>query len=161
MKAIIEKLSENNLQQYLLTKWSTNETLLQYYRTFFISSQSIIIAVGAILVESVLWFFVPIFLIGLYIIWGIWYPVVKARQKIVDYYKYSFELKRYSLILLCSEKEYVNDESKRNAANKFFSINKKEKNWRKTRRKVDRNLPILFTIIWIILLLISCIESKV
>lgn len=133
-------------------KWSVNETLLQYYRTIFISSQSFIIVVGAITVDKSFWIFLPIFLLSLIIIWFIWFPVVKARHRIVDYYKYSLDLDEKELkklISYCSESEYVHDKRSREVANRLLKISKG--NWRDTRKKVDLFLPIIFSIIWLIL----------
>ena len=156
MNEIKEKLPTNGMLQYLLSKWSTNETLLQYYRTIFIASQSIIIAMGAILVGKSFIVFLPILGIGVVIIWFIWFPIVEARQKIVDYYKYSLLLGDEERAKLCSEDEYVTCESKRNKINsEIFET----ENRRKTRKKIDLILPILFTVIWGILLIYFICEN--
>lgn len=133
----------------IVQKWSVNENLLQHYRSIFISSQSFIIAVGAIMVGKPSWIFIPIFLISLIMIWFIWFPVVKSRHRIVDYYKYSLELDDTLIKNLCTETEYVNDKRKRNEANKLFKND--IGNWRSTRIKVDLILPISFSVIWLIL----------
>ena len=134
----------NNLHH----KWEVNENLLQFYRSIFISSQSILIAVGAILFNKQ---FPPlafkiIALLAVFTIWYLWFPVVRARHLTVDYYK--FQLSNNNKIFKkCKESEYLKDRQKRKKIN--FELEKT--NWRLTRLKMDLFLPIIFTIIWIIL----------
>ncbi|MGO3126867.1 MAG: hypothetical protein ACTIJY_02225 [Luteimonas sp.] len=50
---------------------------------------------------------------------------------------------------ICSEDAYVNDRSKRDAANAVFGI---RTNWRNTRLKLDLMTPVMFTAVWAVLL---------
>lgn len=129
-------------------KWSVHENLLQWYRSIFIASQSFLLVVGTLFLEKCGWMFYGIFAISLCIVWIIWFPVVKSRHKIVDYYKGALELDEENINQLCTEKEYVHSKAKRKEANNRFQI---KTNWRTTRKKIDLWLPISFTIIWLLL----------
>lgn len=132
-----------------LDKWSINETLLQSYRSIFISSQSFMLAVGAIISGKSIYVFMSIFFAGLVMIWFIWFPCVRARHRTVDYHKFGGTLDDSKLSELCSEKEYVHNAELRKKANILFGI---ETNWRPTRRKVDFLMPVIFSFIWFVLL---------
>ena len=129
-----------------LQKWDTNENLLQSYRSIFISSQSFLIAVGAILLDSKTpWWLLPIvFIAAIMIIWVLWFQVVSARAKIADIYKHNL-LENFDTQSIT---QYLKDKRFRKAVNLKHGI----KNWRETRLKVDLVLPIIFSIIWIALL---------
>jgi len=135
------------------TKWGIYENAVQSYRTIFISSQSFILVVGVLLFEKSVWLFMPLALISLLVIWYIWFPVVKARHRIVDYYKYALELtdeERAKLSEWCTEKQYVNNIDKRREFNK--KCGPEEGNWRLTRKKIDLMIPCLFTFLWLLLM---------
>ncbi len=129
-------------------KWAINESLLQAYRSTFISSQSFLLAVGAIVSgkSSVLVYLTAA--VGLLAIWAIWFPVVTSRHRIVDYHKYSARLDASQLETLCSEHEYVHDRVRRARANALFKLGT---NWRTTRVKIDLGMPLLFSIVWVAL----------
>lgn len=133
-----------------LDRWSINESLLQSYRSLFISSQSFLLAVGAIMVgkDRVILWCVGGF--GLVMIWLMWFPAVRARHRIVDYYKFAAALAPDQRAGLCSEGTYVNDRAARRAANALFGI---DTNWRQTRLKLDLLTPVMFTAVWLVLLL--------
>lgn len=135
----------------LLTKWSVNENLLQSYRSIFISSQTFLIAVGAILLgdDKPAWLLCVIFLLGLIIIWKFWFEVVLSRARIVDYYKFQLSNELKNHFENCSEEEYVKNKEKRKVINKKINIT----NLRTTRMKMDIYLPIIFSIIWVALLI--------
>lgn len=80
-------------------KWELNEQLLQSYRGVFISSQSFMLAVGAIVwgKDKDLNVFGITCAVGIGMIWLMWFGVVRARHKIVDYYKYGSNLKEILL----------------------------------------------------------------
>lgn len=132
-----------------LEKWSINESLLQSYRSIFISSQSFLLAVGAIVSGKSTIVLLATAFISLLMIWAIWFPVVRARHRIVDYYKYGATLPEPGRFALCSEKEYVHNKEMRTKANKAFGI---RGNWRPTRWKIDLLTPVLFSIVWIVLI---------
>jgi len=133
----------------LENRWGINESLLQSYRSIFISSQSYLLAVGAIVSGKNTVALFTIALVSLAMIWFIWFPVVTSRHRIVDYYKFAIGLAETNRLQLCSEHEYVHDRTLRTSANKLFGINT---NWRETRLKIDLVIPILFSLIWIVLI---------
>jgi len=130
-----------------LERWNVNETLLQSYRSIFISSQSFILAVGAIVLDKSTFILFAIAIMSLIMIWVVWFPVVVSRHRIVDFYKY--RAIKPGDIPDCSEAQYVHDPVKRKRANEGFGITT---NWRKTRIKLDLVIPIMFTLVWILLL---------
>jgi hypothetical protein len=149
----------------LETKWSVNESLLQSYRSIFISSQSFLLAVGAVLVEQYPYLNIVIAGLSLLMIWWIWIPVVKARRRIVDYYKYALKLNDEQSVLFLQrfiEHDYVKDGTQRREANQFLqeAIGEKKPitDLRETRKKIDIYLPIGFSIIWLLFIIISIVE---
>lgn len=131
-----------------LDKWAVNESLLQAYRSTFISSQSFLLAVGAILSGKSGVLLCLLGAVALLVVWFIWYPVVRARHLVVDYYKGLANLPA-GVTVQCTESEYVHDTVLRAAANKAFGFST---NWRTTRKKLDLGMPLLFTLVWIALL---------
>ena len=131
-------------------KWSINETLLQSYRSIFISSQSFLLAVGAIVSGKSQIVFYAIAAISLLMIWAIWFPVVRARHRIVDYYKYGAVLSESKRSELCSEEQYVHDYRLRKKANELLGI---RNNWRHTRKKLDLLMPALISSVWLVLVI--------
>jgi hypothetical protein len=87
-------------------------------------------------------------LMALAMIWIVWFPVVRARIYIVDYYKYAATLSPENASRLCSEHDYVLKANLRANANILFGITS---NWRTTRIKMDIVLPLLFTALWLVL----------
>lgn len=137
-------------------RWSINESLLQSYRSIFISSQSFLLAVGAIVSgkNAAVLFITAV--VSLAMIWLIWFPVVTSRHKIVDYYKFVARLSETDKLRLCSEHEYVHNRALRSSANKLFGI---DTNWRPTRMKIDLLIPVSFTLIWIVLIVYELCAS--
>lgn len=133
-----------------LNRWAINESLLQSYRSIFISSQSFLLAVGAIMVGQTAALVYLTAIIGLVVTWFIWVPVVSARHKIVDYYKHAAKLDPEFLTTLCSEEQYMSSEMRYREANTILGVTT---HWRKTRKKVDGCLPVLFSAIWVALML--------
>ncbi len=130
-------------------KWSVHENLLQWYRSIFISSQSFLLAVAALFYNSNEAVFLGVSAVALIIILYIWLPVVISRHRFVDYYKYAVELDKEDIEKLCTDAEYVENESKREEANNILKL---ETNWRLTRKKMDGLIPALFLIIWILMM---------
>ena len=108
-------VSMNDAERYKI-----NESNLQSYRLLFIISGSSLLIVGSIVLDTHPWLLVLIASISMFIIWAIWYPVVKSRHLIVDFYKYR--------------------------TNEILGITS---NWRTTRRKIDFLLPLLYSILWL------------
>jgi hypothetical protein len=127
--------------------WSTNEMLLQSYRSIFVSTQSILLAVGALTLDRRV-LFAATALVGLVMIWLIWFPVVRARHLVVDFYKHDID----SRVPDCTEHEYIDNASKRAAANAAVGL---AKNWRETRIKMDALLPAMFSVVWLVELGVS------
>jgi len=149
-----------------MEKWSVNESLLQSYRQISLSCQGFILTAGAIFYgKASLFAFVLFCLIALAVTWLIWFPIVRARMRVVDFHKHA-HLSQAPDSELCSENEYVNCKTHREAANKKFGI---KSNWRSTRIKLDIALPVLFSLLWAVLLgykfeskhleIISCLTS--
>lgn len=71
------------------SKWSTNEALLQSYRSCFLSSQSMLVAVGAIVLDKSMIITIIISIIAILHIVCIWFPMIKHRGMVIDFHKYS------------------------------------------------------------------------
>lgn len=142
-------MTDNERKSEYTSKWAANESLLQSYRVILISSQSFLLAAGAFLSnKNHFYVFVLSAVLGILAIWCIWYPIVVIRHRIVDYNKYASKIDAEKFIKLldkCDDDVYATDPKKREETNLIFNI---DTNWRKTRIKLDRYLPILFTILW-------------
>jgi hypothetical protein len=117
--------------------WTTNESLLQSYRSIFIASQSLFISGAALTVNT--WINLIIVGTAIFHLW-IGYTIVNTRTKIVDFYKY--DLSRF----ITNIDDYIHDKDKRLNANRSAGI---KTNWRKTRIKIDIYIPLSFLIIWL------------
>lgn len=139
--------------------WGIYEANVQQYRVISATVQSFLLTIGSILFTASN---VPaslqlmIFCIGLvHIVW-IWIPIVYARNKIVDYYKFQHDCnlsedERIALKKACDENEYVTSANKRRLVNKDF-FNKADLTvWRLTRIKLDLIVPAAYAICWIAL----------
>jgi hypothetical protein len=129
-------------------KWQVNEQLLQSYRSMFLSSQSFMLAVGAIAMGKSNLLLALLTVIGLFMIWAIWFPIVRSRHLIVDYHKYQLNNNKPDA-KICTEMEYVHDKAKRMETNAILGI---KQEFRPTRFKIDFCLPLLYSLIWILLL---------
>jgi hypothetical protein len=130
-------------------KYRMNEMNLQAYRLMFIPLEAILLLIGVILQDKPQFIFMVFISISLYSIWGLWFPIVRSRQRVVDYYKYQ-TLSKHVPEDLPDLESYVHDKEVRKQVNEALGISA---NWRKTRRKLDFLLPVLFTLSWIFLLL--------
>ena len=131
------------------TSWGINESLLQSYRSIFISSQSVLLAAGAFLTDTDAASFVAIAGLSLVQVWFIWFPAVRARHRIVDFHKFGRLLDQTKFAQLCKEDEYVHSATLRREANKMFPI---KTNWRRSRIKIDLLTPLFFTLMWAVML---------
>ena len=107
---------------------------------------------GAILIDAgedrVLY---PIAAIGLFLIWYVWFRVVRVRHLVVDYHKYAYRyFSKYgkSPEGICSEEQYIKRPVLRQETNDILDL---QSNWRLTRVKVDLILPIAYSLIWLLL----------
>lgn len=150
------------------TIWSLYDSIVQSYRSNMIASQSLLLAVEAILFERSIFLEIAICMIGLIQLWYIWYAIIRARTIISDFHKFN-ALYNFSQIININgnkateeqaspltEEKYVQDKNVRIKANANLSeITGNEKlktNFRITRRKLDIYMPISFTLIWIFLI---------
>lgn len=130
-------------------KYRMNEMNLQAYRLMFIPLEAILLISGILIHDQPQFIFMVFISFSLYSIWGLWFPIVRSRQRVVDYYKYQSQSKHVPEDLPDLE-SYVHDKEVRKQVNEELGISA---NWRKTRRKLDFILPVLFTLSWIVLLL--------
>lgn len=133
----------------LKMQWEMNEKLLQQYRLISILSQSVNVLIGAVLLTAEIskWGYVFITVVFLFITWGIWFPVLRSRALLVDYYKYQVLQNKPAA---CSAKEYIHDRSKRKEFNLHYDVSK---NFRVTRMQLDRILPGIYSLVWLIFVL--------
>lgn len=130
-------------------KYRINEMNLQAYRLMFIPLEAILVVAGIAVYDKPRFLFLSLMAMSLYSIWGLWFPIVRSRQKVVDYYKYQSTPDRIRELGVDLE-SYIHDREARRKVNDELGISA---NWRKTRRKIDFILPVLFTLIWMVLLL--------
>lgn len=131
-------------------RWEVNEGLLQSYRSMFVSSQSFLLAFGAIVSERSSFLTMLIVVVGFYMIYGLWKPVVESRRLEVDFHK--GQMDDSSIDPGCDLREYKDDEKKREHANKVFGF---ATNKRSTRIKLDHMIPCIFALLWLALLAFS------
>lgn len=141
-------------------KWSTYEANVQSYRSNFLSSQSIMLAVGAITLQESYILTLVIAIIALVQIWYIWFRVIYCRCVIVDYYKFSMyenfdesgNIRTKNSKSHLSEYAYIKKRKIRKKVNYnmkyIYERDKKFKNMRLTRIKINVILPITMTVIW-------------
>lgn len=130
-------------------KYRINEMNLQAYRLMFIPLEAILVVAGIAVYDKPRFLFLFLMAASLYSIWGLWFPIVRSRQKVVDYYKYQSTPDRIRELGVDLE-SYIHDREVRRKVNDELGISA---NWRKTRRKIDFILPVLFTLTWMVLLL--------
>jgi hypothetical protein len=135
-------LSEDECKE----RYFTNQNLLQSYRQIFISSESFLLAVGILALgeDKILFLIIAVF--SILMICG-WFDVVRSRHLIVDYYKFSIYKKTG-----ISRDDYLKDPKIRNEANQSVGDDLLKGNWRPTRVKIDLMLPVMFTLVWIVLI---------
>lgn len=143
--------------------WPTYEANLQAYRSNFLSSQSIMLAVGAILLDSSKFVIIALACIALFQIIWVWIPVIHFRALLVDFHKYKMD-KRFNVDgewmqesdnkNPLTELTYCKNKSVRNKVNSRMTqyVNKERpfSNWRETRRKIDIVIPASMILIWIL-----------
>ncbi len=150
--------------------WSVYEANVQAYRSNFLSSQSLLLAAGAIMYDKNVHIFCTIAAVAIFQMWYIWFRVIVSRVFIVDYHKFSlgkFFDENGNLVeggtttLPLNEKVYASNRAIRKKVNSSISRTGKIKdhahtynghftNIRLTRLKLDVLLPISLTAIWIV-----------
>ncbi len=136
------------------TRWDVNEGLLQDYRSDSLAIQGLLLAVGAIIYEKSTIVLIATAVLSLFMMWGILFPVVRARARVVDFYKYGSELPE-ELFETLSVDTYVRDRKERKRINHelFGGIT----NWRPTRKKLDIYAPVIISLVWIILVVFQLV----
>lgn len=151
------------------SKWTLYDSIVQSYRSNMIASQSLLLAVAAIMVEKNSLFNTVICIIGLIQLWYVWFRVIRSRTIISDFHKFNAQygfcekintdgdLRSTSNPANLTEEIYVSNSKIRNKANNQLAIitgeEKLRTNFRTTRKKLDYFLPFSFTIIWLMFLL--------
>lgn len=125
--------------------WSIYEANVQSYRSIMLSSQSLLLAVGAILIEKPLWVLLLVSSIAMIQLWYIWFRVIYSRVKVVDYYKFGmYKTRKYTL------NQYIEDKRIRTLLNKEYGVSK---TFRPTRLKLDIILSITINFVWVVMLM--------
>jgi hypothetical protein len=127
-------------------KYQINEMNLQAYRLMFIPLEAILFVAGIVVDGMPRFLFLFLMTASLYTIWGLWFPIVRSHQRVVDYYKYQDVPNRITELGVDLD-SYVHDKDVRKKVNDELGITG---NWRKTRRKLDFILPVLFTVSWLV-----------
>lgn len=147
--------------------WPTYEANLQAYRSIFLSSQSVMLAIGAIIIDKSRIATVLIAAIALFQILYVWLPVIYYRFLLVDFHKYNLgerfdvngELIKENAKEHLTELIYCKNKKIRETVNFYISkeISRERpfSNWRETRRKIDIGIPISMILLWGIYLLVS------
>lgn len=147
--------------------WAINDANLQSYRNMYLSSQSIMLATGAILIEKGVILVVLLAIIALVQIYWIWVPIMYYRGIIVDFYKFKLgehfdwngdfveEKAEYPL----TDSIYCESKKIREKVNYLYGnkiCNKKMfSNRRMTRRKLDVLMPVSMTLMWMLYIIIA------
>ena len=135
--------------------WSIQESLLQSYRTIFITVESVIMAVGTFLLStenSSVFLSLPILFLGLVLIL-IWVGVCTARAHAVTFIHWLMQKYEAGEDITCPYSHFRQFQENRmfgqiNVMNdkKFKELSKS-----KTRTRMDIQVPLLFTFMWILL----------
>lgn len=153
--------------------WSTYETNVQSYRQISVSLQSLLLAVGAILMERVSVFSLALIaLLALILTWYVWFPVIFCRTAIVDFHKFDLAsaFTDEGLPALegaehrpLREKDYahfVNFALRRRIYRHQQEAGLQPmKTLRATRFKIDVLVPALTSSIWVVLLVAAAVHS--
>ena len=150
------------------SQWSVYDSMIQSYRSNSLASQSLMLAVGAVLYNQRFLLLFIAFLVAMFQMWYIWFRVIRVRSIISDFHKYAFKYNFTSFINKkgdleekpadpITEKIYLKDRKARKKANRNLAEKQNDPrlkyNFRMTRVKLDILLPLSFTFLWIILLL--------
>jgi hypothetical protein len=149
------------------SQWAVYEASVQAYRGLSLSSQSLFLAVGAILLS--LEIPVPFFTVmalALASTWYVWFPLIFARTAIVDYHKFQLAKRfdqdgnLFSVSLRDDSNYFLREKDYAATGNRVLrgrvynglteSGGPRFRTMRMTRKKIDLYLPIFFTIVWTI-----------
>lgn len=139
--------------------WGIQESLLQAYRTIFITVESVIFAVAVFLLsikQASHFFSIPIQLLGLLII-PIWMGVCRARARAISFIHWLIQ--KYEtgedIAQPYSAFRQFQENRKFNNINVLSDENYKKLNNSKTRIRMDIQLPMLFVFLWIFLIMMQ------
>lgn len=154
-------------------QWTLYDSIVQSYRSNFIASQSLMLAVGALFINENILLVLFVAFIAMFQMWYIWFRIIRVRTIIADFHKFN-ALYDFSNIINAhgaleietkeplTEYIYIKDRKIRKQANKNLSlcVEKPElkHNFRLTRIKLDIILPTTFSLIWIAIV-IYCINK--
>ena len=139
--------------------WSIQESLLQAYRTIFITVESVIFAIAVFLLsikQASHFYIIPIQILGLILI-PLWMTVCHARARAVTFvhwliqkYERGEEITQpYSHFRQFQENRKFND------INVLKDSNFKKLSKSKTRFRLDVQLPIIFILLWLFLFILQ------
>lgn len=156
------------------SKWGVYESNVQAYRGLSLSSQSLYLAVGAILLEGELRApLVIMFVVAMATAWLIWFPVIFARTAIVDFHKHNLaehvNVKGGRLdkdaepgsdaATPLRERDYARVGNRSLRRSVYASVQPEIpeipnfRTMRQSRMKIDGWMPVLITIVWIAFLI--------
>ena len=150
--------------------WSVYEANVQAYRGLSLSTQSLFLTAGAVLLADGLTVpFIAVMAMSLVATWYVWFPVIFARTAIVDFYKYDLGSQFDSTGDRVGPGTGANDRLREGAyahtANHALRRRvyagkprgdaddaRPFKTLRTTRRKIDVVIPTMLTVVWLIFL---------
>lgn len=167
-------MKENN--EYSI--WSLYDSMVQSYRSNMIASQSLLLAVAAILFEKNIYIECTVCAVALFQLWFIWSRIIFSRAIISDFHKfnalYNFnhlvdnngnEIKDTDETSFLTEEKYIKDRTVRRKANLVLAARtgniKLKSNCRITRVKLDIIMPVLFTIVWLSLVFVKLFDFPI
>jgi hypothetical protein len=147
----------------LRTTWSVYESNVQQYRSLSVTVQSFFLTVGSLVATSsrdglsAVLVMGLVTCVGLFHLLYVWHLPLRARHKIVDYYKFQIERELTddqiaALGAMCSVDEYVNDAQKRLRVNTEVFGKPDLRVFRATRMKFDIVVPCLYALVWLALI---------
>ena len=146
-----------------LTKWDVYEGNVQAYRGISLTTQSILLAVGAFLYGHNPIMVSALAGLALILTWWVWFRVISSRTLIVDYYKFEIGLRfgtsGEKIVALgpgspkgsspVTEGQYVSCRSVRDQVREALrASNPRFRSRRLTRVKLDIVVPVALSLIW-------------
>lgn len=155
-------------------EWALYDSITQTYRSNMLASQAILMAVTAIFYGKSWILVVMTCILGLFNQWFVWYPVIRSRALISDFHKFNAKFNFSQDVAINGEKRkppnskeiteqvYVRNKEVRKKANAVLAKKTRQEkyktNWRPTRKKLDIVLPVSFSIIWLVILVLSTVS---
>lgn len=155
----MERPSKSNDQ--LMTLWGIQESLLQSYRSLFISAQSIVVGFAAAITPThspVI--SIALISLGLYIL-HLWLSVCRSRSHCVSFVQWLIQQSENGEQMespLCSFKEFQRSGMYKGAHVKSAPLFLEDAN-SVTRRRMDHHLPWVFLMLWLFLALYLLVDQ--